>query len=192
MTSKLRLFLAAILCLLLAGLIGLGRFGRPGRPGRLGSRPTAGPPLADAAMAHDDCRACHDAVYRQWEASRHARRLLEMGLEPALFLRGDHAGFRLIREKGERALGSLREALAAILRAGQEGLTLQRYKGLGEMNAGQLWETTMAPGSRTLLKVCLEDSVRADEMFTILMGSNVEDRRNFIERHALEVRDLDI
>jgi DNA gyrase subunit B len=126
------------------------------------------------------------------DASRHARELLEMGLEPGLFLQGEHEGFRLIREKGERVLGSLREALAAILRAGQEGLTLQRYKGLGEMNAGQLWETTMAPGSRTLLKVCLEDAVRADEMFTILMGSNVEDRRAFIEQHALEVRDLDI
>ena len=75
---------------------------------------------------------------------------------------------------------------------GQEGLNLQRYKGLCEMNAGQLWETTMEPGNRTLLRVCLEDAVRADEMFSILMGASVEDRRSFIERHALEVSDLDI
>jgi DNA gyrase subunit B len=60
------------------------------------------------------------------------------------------------------------------------------------MNAAQLWETTMAPGSRTLLRVCLEDAVRADEMFSILMGSSVEDRRVFIEKHALEAQDLDV
>jgi DNA gyrase subunit B len=89
-------------------------------------------------------------------------------------------------------VSSLRHALEAVRRAGQEGLTLQRYKGLGEMNAEQLWETTMEPGVRTLLRVCLEDAVRADEMFTILMGSSVEDRRSFIERHALEVSDLDV
>ena len=98
----------------------------------------------------------------------------------------------LSRSKGDVPIASLREARLAILRAGQEGLTLQRFKGLGEMNADQLWETTMEPGARTLLRVCLEDAVRADEMFTILMGSNVEDRRAFIEEHALEVTDLDI
>ena len=87
---------------------------------------------------------------------------------------------------------SLRDALNTIRKLGLEGLHLQRYKGLGEMNAGQLWETTMEPGNRTLLRVCLEDAVKADEMFSILMGASVEDRRTFIERHALEVQDLDI
>ena len=127
------------------------------------------------------------------EISRHARRLQGLGLDPTLFLDAGAAGIELVRAKGDSApVASLRAARDAILRAGQEGLTLQRFKGLGEMNADQLWETTMAPGERTLLKVCLEDAVRADEMFTILMGSNVEDRRSFIEEHALEVTDLDV
>jgi len=97
-----------------------------------------------------------------------------------------------VRPKGETHVASLRQVLQAVRKLGQEGVNIQRYKGLGEMNASQLWETTMEPGSRTLLRVCLEDAVRADEMFSILMGSNVEDRRAFIERHALEVRDLDV
>jgi len=126
------------------------------------------------------------------EASRHARRLMALGVDPALFLPGGHGGFTLVRDGAPTALGSLREVLGAVRSAGQEGLTLQRYKGLGEMNASQLWETTMEPGARTLLRVRQEDAVRADEMFSILMGSSVEDRRAFIEKHALDVRDLDI
>ncbi len=126
------------------------------------------------------------------EASRHARRLLAAGIDPAHFLPGDHPGFLLARDGPPRPLRCLREVLGAVRAAGQEGLTLQRYKGLGEMNASQLWETTMEPGARTLLRVRQEDAVRADEMFSILMGSSVEDRRAFIEKHALEVRDLDI
>ncbi len=127
------------------------------------------------------------------EVSRHARKLMAMGVDPTRYLgAGDGDGFRIVRPRGETQVGSLREVLDAVRKLGQEGLTLQRYKGLGEMNAAQLWETTMEPGSRTLLRVCLEDAVRADEMFSILMGSSVEDRRAFIERNALEVRDLDI
>jgi len=144
----------------------------------------------------DDVRASSDLAIREYpegrEASRHSKRLAAIGIDARLFLEESGKEIRLIREKGEEIIPSLRGALLTIRRYGQEGLALQRYKGLGEMNASQLWETTMEPGRRTLMRVRLEDAVRADEMFSILMGSSVEDRRTFIERHALEVSDLDV
>ena len=84
------------------------------------------------------------------------------------------------------------ELIDYILSLSKKGLTIQRYKGLGEMNPQQLWETTMDPEKRSLLRVTIEDSVKADEIFTILMGDQVEPRKEFIMRHALEVRNLDI
>jgi len=105
---------------------------------------------------------------------------------------GDGKRFEIGAESEEFSAGSLGELLPLIRKMGEKGFEVTRYKGLGEMNHDQLWETTMNPETRTLLRVRMDDVVEAGRMFTILMGSEVAPRRHFIEQHALEVKDLDI
>jgi len=102
------------------------------------------------------------------------------------------SGAQVKRGETARAIRSFKEGLDWLLGEAKGGMSIQRYKGLGEMNPEQLWETTMTPDKRTLLQVTIEDSVKADEIFTILMGDAVEPRRTFIQRHALEVKNLDV
>lgn len=102
------------------------------------------------------------------------------------------APFKMTSEEDELEFNSLKDILENVRDRGKKGMSIQRYKGLGEMNPQQLWETTMDPEKRTLLKVTMEDAVEAEEMFTILMGDAVEPRREFIEKHAPEVRFLDV
>jgi len=100
--------------------------------------------------------------------------------------------FVVVRDTSRETLPGWRELLAHVKNEGMREVSIQRYKGLGEMNAEQLWETTMNIDTRTLLKVSLEDIVQSDEIFTTLMGENVEARRKFIEDNALDVRNLDV
>lgn len=95
-------------------------------------------------------------------------------------------------DKSETAIYTLKEGIDFLRTNGRKGIEIQRYKGLGEMNADQLWETTMDPLKRTFLQVTLPDAIAADHMFTMLMGEDVPPRRAFIEQHALSVKNLDI
>jgi DNA gyrase subunit B len=101
-------------------------------------------------------------------------------------------GFTLIKGEEVSIQDTLDEALEKLYGGAKKGLSIQRYKGLGEMNPTQLWETTMDPTKRRLLKVRVEDDVEADQIFTILMGDEVEPRREFIQDNALDVKNLDV
>ncbi len=98
---------------------------------------------------------------------------------------------KLVRKDRETVINAPSELLDAVMREGEKGLSMQRYKGLGEMNPGQLWETTLDPEARTLLQVTVNDMAEADDIFTKLMGDVVEPRREFIQENALSVANLD-
>ena len=127
----------------------------------------------------------------------HLSDLREMNFEIQSLIPQERTGtqearYKLIRGETEIGLEDLRGLLAAVRAAGEKGLQITRFKGLGEMNAEELRDTTLDPENRTLLKVTMNDVGAADDLFRILMGDNVEPRREFIEKHALEVRNLDV
>ncbi len=119
--------------------------------------------------------------------------LVSFGYSFDNYLIADGKLFDILDEEGkETPVYTLKEGIDFLRVNGRKGIEIQRYKGLGEMNADQLWETTMDPSKRTLLRVTLPDAIAADHMFTMLMGEDVPPRRAFIEQHALSVKNLDI
>ncbi len=124
------------------------------------------------------------------------KEILNLGFPMAEYFRAESpegkAKYRLTHEADDVPVHTLKDVLKGVRKFGQKGIDVTRFKGLGEMDAEQLWETTMDPAKRTLLKVTIEDVIEAERMFTILMGEEVEPRREFIEKHALEVKFLDV
>ena len=123
--------------------------------------------------------------------------LRKMGFEIDSLIPQERTGVeepRYLLRRGESTVGldDLRGLLAAVRSGGEKGMKVTRFKGLGEMNAEELRDTTMIPANRTLLQVTMEDAGAADDLFRILMGDKVEPRREFIEKHALEARNLDV
>ncbi len=131
-------------------------------------------------------------LYRAGILKKQIDTLTGMGFTAEHYYGNDQPVAFVVEDEEEEAVGSLPELLDIVRARGRKGLAIQRYKGLGEMNPDQLYDTTMDPVKRRLLNVKLEDAVKADAMFTLLMGDEVEPRRKFIEDNALNVRNLDI
>ena len=118
--------------------------------------------------------------------------LAEFGFGIDQYLVANGKMLDIIVDEQDTEVFTLKEAIDFLREVGRKGIEIQRYKGLGEMNADQLWETTMDPEKRTLIQVSLPDAIASDKIFTMLMGDEVPPRRAFIENHALSVKNLDI
>ena len=166
---------------------------------RKSEKPTAENGSEAASNIEIDEEALEPDMQELWEMARLskiANQLESLGLDIRWYdiMRDEKTKplFKAVSDKSEKEGYSLKDLIETVREAGRSGASIQRYKGLGEMNPDQLWETTMDPKRRKLLKVVLEDPADAELAFTTLMGDKVEPRRAFIERHAKEVKNLDV
>jgi DNA gyrase subunit B len=129
-----------------------------------------------------------------WLAAEHQLDLMDLLLKVRKTVSGESlpTKFEVVSGEERHDVASLGGVSSAVRQLGGRGIEIKRFKGLGEMNSDQLWDTTMDPTQRVLLQVKIEDAGEADRLFSILMGDNVEKRRNFIKEHALEVQNLDV
>ena len=136
----------------------------------------------------------HIEIHESHQIRKINEGLLKIGISLKNYLNQEKDLFLLTNEDTNEEIkcNNLRSVLKEVRNVATKGMNIQRYKGLGEMNPQQLWESTMDPAKRTLVKVTLEDTVEADRIFTILMGDKAQPRREFIQKHAHEVKDLDV
>ena len=147
----------------------------------------------------DEDGSGEDAYKLSWLELFSANRLTELaaswkeqGLRIGYLFNSEEPVFNMVDGENKTPIYSLTDLLNRVREYGRKGIGIQRYKGLGEMNPDQLWETTMDPANRKMKQVVIEDAVKANDMFTVLMGDDVPPRRAFIEKNALNVQNLDI
>ncbi|MFW5802450.1 MAG: DNA topoisomerase (ATP-hydrolyzing) subunit B [Verrucomicrobiota bacterium] len=147
-------------------------------------------PVTASVKRHSDIEVV--PIYEATSFTRIEHRLEEHGFAPSTVFEGEEPILEIVEGDKVTQTNSLMEMFEHVLAAGRQGLQIQRYKGLGEMNPEQLWETTMDPETRKMIKVTMDDAVEAERLFTLFMGDEVEPRRAYIERFAESVKDLDI
>jgi len=131
-------------------------------------------------------------IYEANSCEELCRKLVAASYDPKTIYHGETALFNIVENDNETPVNTLSGLFEEVKKNGRQGLRIQRYKGLGEMDPHQLWETTMDPERRKMIQVTMEDAIEAERMFTLLMGDDVDPRREYIEKHAAGVKDLDI